>query len=432
VGSVMACCLYELAKRNNVNIDFLLIVRDIKEAKQYLFRAPEVVKSAEFIEIKDFKELFNDPKQYSKQLKDTDVVINTAIPEFNEPILKLATEISAHYCDLASDMYNEQTLKTLQFPQQRFHKKFQQQNLFGLINLGISPGVTNFLIGEKLAKLQSLPQTVIRDIHLFLLEQINSQQIVFSWSPKVALEELEEKPRYIQNNKLVTVEPFSDSVAYEFPHSDTRVEEYPIYQEEVLSLHQTFPQASSIRVSGGGSDVELVKNLFQLNLLSKRNIECMEAGMSVEKIVRMVLPGMKSPQKIEQLLKEGVIKSAQFAAMAEITLEIKEDGQKPALMTESIGLSFHRYADLLGTPYSGATYISYPTGVGAAILLFYTHELWQKDKNQLRGILRAEELPPRMDTARVDLIKREMCAYKIDFISHTHSFTKNKNRSLTK
>ena len=35
---------------------------------------------------------------------------------------------------------------------------------------------------------------------------------------------------------------------------------------------------------------------------------------------------------------------------------------------ETMGLSDLRYRELLGSPYAGATYISYPTVVGAAIL----------------------------------------------------------------
>jgi hypothetical protein len=38
----------------------------------------------------------------------------------------------------------------------------------------------------------------------------------------------------------------------------------------------------------------------------------------------------------------------------------------------TVGLSFLRYRELLGTPYAGATYISYPTAVGAAILGWHT------------------------------------------------------------
>ena len=89
-------------------------------------------------------------------------------------------------------------------------------------------------------------------------------------------------------------------------------------------------------------------------------------------------------------------------------------------------MSFHRYEKLLGTPYSGATYVSYPTGVGAAILLYYTYKSWEKDKKKFMGIIKAEELPSKIGEVIVNDIKREMSSYMIDFISHTHSFLKEK------
>lgn len=63
---------------------------------------------------------------------------------------------------------------------------------------------------------------------------------------------------------------------------------------------------------------------------------------------------------------------------------------KTVEVTETTGLSFHRYAKLLDTPYSGATYISYPTGVGM-----------------------------------VGEVKRELSSYLIDFVTHTHSLIIN-------
>lgn len=423
VGSVMARCLYELCQRNgNKKFQFIFIVRDPKKARQYLFKASHILKTAQFLTVKNFNAIFQNPKKYSQQLSQADIFINTAIPEFNELILKLAIKFKVPYTDLASDMYNERTLKTLKFPQQNFHKQLKQSRVFGLINNGISPGVTNFLVGEKFMQMKESSQCLkIKGIHVYLLEHINSDQIVFSWSPKVALEELEQKPRYVENKKLITIEPFSKSQSYQFPHCKESINQYPIYQEEILSFRDSYPKVQTVRVSSGGSEVQLIKNLFQLNLLSKKNIECIKTNMSIEQIVRKVLPSLQSPQKIENMLSSGIIKHAQFAAMVEITIEVKNCTGKTTLMTETAGLSFHQYSKLLGTPYSGATYISYPTGISAAILLFYTHKLWQENKQQLSGILKTEQLPSKMGPKITDEIKREICSYMIDFVSHSHS-----------
>lgn len=423
-GSVMACCLHELCERQKEKARFLFIVRNPEEAKQYLFRAQGVLDAAGFLVLKDFRELFEHPKRYEKHLKGATVLINTAVPTFNDPILKLAAEFGIHYCDLASEMYNEQTERTLQFSQQEFHEPLKQKGKFGLINVGVAPGVTNFLIGEKLLTLTALPSVRVLGIDIYLLEHITSRQVVFSWSPMVALDELEQKPRYLAQGTLHTVEPFSGARPYAYPHFPAEVEAYPLYQEEILSLHQSFPQIPSIRMFAGGSEVELIKNLYQLNLLSKQDIECVKKNMSVEEIVRMVLPGLETPQEIERLLHEGIIKYAQFAAMAELTLAVESGkGEKRMTVKETTGFSFHQYKDLLNTPYSGSTYIAYVTGVGAAILTCATLRQWQKQSEKLTGILRAEALPAIFGPEVTDSVKRDLCAYKLDFISHTHSFT---------
>ncbi|MEM3122396.1 MAG: saccharopine dehydrogenase NADP-binding domain-containing protein [Candidatus Pacearchaeota archaeon] len=273
VGSVMACCLYELSEKDNDKIRFIFVVRDKEKAKRYLFRAPHILKKSEFLVVKDFKLIFQNPEYYAKHLNNSSIFINASIPNFNIQILKLAIKFKACYTDMAS----EYTSKAINFPQENFHERLENAGLFGLINNGVSPGLTNFLVGEKLKNMKQLKILKnVEAINLYLLENMESEQTVFSWSPEVALEELESKPIYIQNNKLVMVEPFSHSLIYEFSHFRGSMVQYPINQEEVISLHKSFPQIKSIKISTGGSEIELIKNLFQLNLLSKKNIECVK------------------------------------------------------------------------------------------------------------------------------------------------------------
>jgi len=126
VGSVMANCLVELSEKNqDRKARFVFIVRDKKEAEQYLFKSQDLVKESNFVEVRDFTALFSDAREYAKELSDSDVFINAATPDFNDEILKLSIKFGASYCDLASDMYNEKTLQTLWFPQQDCDKKLK-------------------------------------------------------------------------------------------------------------------------------------------------------------------------------------------------------------------------------------------------------------------------------------------------------------------
>ena len=112
----------------------------------------------------------------------------------------------------------------------------------------------------------------IKSVDLYLLEDIDADEIAFSWSPLVALEELAERPRLLRDGRIQVLDPFSAAREHHFPGEMDSTRQYPLYQEELLSLHRSFPEIESIAVYTGGSEVELVKALFKLNLLSKRTL----------------------------------------------------------------------------------------------------------------------------------------------------------------
>ena len=419
VCSVIARLLYDLTKKSsNDEIKFLFVVRDIKKAKSHFFKNTEVLNNSEFLEIKDFEEVFTNYNNYTKYLEKSTIFINTSIPDYNLSIMKLALNFKTNYADLASDIYNDDVISSLQFEQQNLNEEFEKNSLFALINLGISPGITNFLIGERIYSLSNLPyETKVNKIEINLLEEIQSKQLIFSWSPKVAIEEISYSPLFFKKNNLKKIEPFSKSKTYKFPYFKNFVEVYPVFQEEIISLKQSFKDVEDIRMFVGGNEIELMKNLYQLNLLS--NKYCYgykDSKISINSIIKDVIPKMKSPQIIEDYVKNKVIKYAEFSAVADIYLEISyPQNSKKIKSTESIGISFNKYTNLIKTHYSGSTYISYPTGIGAGILIFYT--LLNQKNNEIKGVLVTEKLPSILGAVTNDIIKRELTSYKINLIN---------------
>ncbi|MDN5087649.1 saccharopine dehydrogenase C-terminal domain-containing protein [Aliarcobacter butzleri] len=419
VCSVIARLLYDLSKKSsNDEIKFLFVVRDIKKAKSHFFKNTEVLNNSEFLEIKNFEEIFTNYNNYTKYLEKSTIFINTSIPDYNLSIMKLALAFKTNYADLASDIYNDNVISSLQFEQQSLNEEFEKNSLFALINLGISPGITNFLIGERIYSLSNLPyETKVSKIEINLLEEIQSKQLIFSWSPKVAIEEISYSPLFFKKNKLKKIEPFSKSKTYKFPYFKNFVELYPVFQEEIISLKQSFKDIENIKMFVGGNEIELMKNLYQLNLLS--NKYCYgykDSEISINSIIKDVIPKMKSPQIIEDYIKNKTIKYAEFCAIADIYLEISyPQNSKKIKNVESIGISFNKYTNLIKTNYSGSTYISYPTGIGAGILIFYT--LLNQIFNDIKGVLVTEKLPSILGPVTNDIIKRELSSYKINLIN---------------
>jgi hypothetical protein len=423
VGSSMLICLAELAERDGVPLRFVVVVLEPDLARDALFHAERLFDHIRFVKVPDFDTLFSGHDPQMAQLEGTQLIVNTAHPRFNRPLLELGLTLNAHVVDLASDMYDAETERSLTFSQYAFDQAYQQRGRAALINFGISPGVTNFLIGLRLHQLRAARrrELEIESVDLYLLEDIDADEIVFSWSPLVALEELAERPRLLRNGRLQVLEPFSAAREHTFPGEVTATRQYPLYQEELLSLHRSFPEIESIGVYTGGSEVELVKALFKLNLLSKRTLP-QQSELTVEAMVRAILPGMNKPRRIEDYLRNGVIRRAHFAAAAEIryTEQVRSDRQTTI---ETVGISYLRYQGLLNSPYAGATYISYPTAVGAAILAWHALAFVREESGELRGVITGEDLARLLPRSRVEAIRRDLVAWDIDLFESVRDAT---------
>jgi hypothetical protein len=342
------------------------------------------------------------------------LLVNAALPDFNCPIIELGIRLGAYTVDLASDMYNERTDRTLIFEQYQHDEALRERGVGAFINQGISPGVTDFLIGRCIHGHLDVGGSGLRveSVDLYLLEDIDSDSVVFSWSPVVALEELAARPRILSDGLIRVMDPFSLARYHAFPNEPRPTRQYPLYQEELLALHRAFPQIHSIGIYTGGSEVELVKALFQLNLLSKQTLPD-QPELTVEAMVRAILPGMQRPRRIEDLLRSGVIRRAHFCASAEIRISETIRNERQTVI-ETVGLSFLRYKELLGSPYAGATYISYPTGVGAAILAWHALQHARSAPGEIVGVLSGEDLARLLPQSRADAVRRDLVAWDID------------------
>jgi hypothetical protein len=130
-------------------------------------------------------------------------------------------------------------------------------------------------------------------------------------------------------------------------------------------------------------------------------------------MVRAILPGMQRPRRIEELLRSGVIRRTHFCASAEIRVSETVRSERQTVV-ETVGLSYHRYSDLLGSPYAGSTYISYPTGVGAAIVAWHALQYALAAPGRLVGVLSGEDLAQLLPARSAEAIRRDLVGWDID------------------
>jgi hypothetical protein len=416
VGSSMLICLAEIAERDGVPVHFRVYTIDPAGARDALYHAESLLGQIDLVGVPSFDPLFAGEAPYLEQLQGSVLLVNAAAPFFNGPIIELAMQVGASTLDLASDMYDAETERTLTFSQYQHDAALRERGVAALINFGISPGITNFLIGEHIHHLRQTGRKdlTIESIDLYLLEDIDADAVIFSWAPTIALEELSQHPLQLVQGRMQKLPPFDGARVYDFPHEPKPVRQYPLYQEELLSLHRAFPEIPSIGVYTGGSEVELVKALYQLNLLSQDAVAVSEGkALTVEEVVRAVLPGMKKPRRIEEYLRNGVIRRTHFCAAAEIRTSESVRNERQTLI-ETVGLSYLRYRGLLDSPYAGATYISYPTAVGAAILAWHTLEHNREHPGSIRGVITGEDLAVLLPRQRIDAVRRDLAAWDID------------------
>jgi len=149
VGSSMLICLAELAERDGIPVRFKVFVIDPAAAREALYHAERLMRRIEIIGVPNFDPLLALEGKGAEKLAGAALLVNAAIPRFNCPIIELGIRLGAHTLDLASDMYNPETTSSLTFAQYAHDAALRDKGVVALINMGISPGITNFLIGGR-------------------------------------------------------------------------------------------------------------------------------------------------------------------------------------------------------------------------------------------------------------------------------------------
>lgn len=171
-------------------------------------------------------------------------------------------------------MYGEETQRSQSFAQYEHDAGLRARGATALINLGISPGITNFLIGRRIHELRAAgrKQLSIERIDLDPLEDIDSDE---RRPPATGGRARGAGPapagcRGRAAGRAAAVLPPAQLLV---PQQARPFRQYPLYQEELLSFRRAFPEIPSRgRRVVGRVRGRVVKSLFQLNLLSKRTL----------------------------------------------------------------------------------------------------------------------------------------------------------------
>jgi saccharopine dehydrogenase-like NADP-dependent oxidoreductase len=314
-----------------------------------------IQRAREFLDLKESKIKLikldaSNIKQIIKVAKQTDLIINASLPQFNENIMEASLAVGANYQDLCSylvDFKNPEQLK--------FHQRFKKAKLIGLINTGISPGITNLVAREVADKFDSILEIKIR-----LIEEQKTSELIFAWSPEVALDELTSPPLVYANGRFRLCKPFGDIEEFDFPEPFSKKYVVSIYGDEVATI-PLYIKTRNVNYKSCGTDIEFSKALYRLGLFNKRPIVLGGKKIIPFELFSKIINPVPTPKKMLDLIESGIIENAYLLLVVEVVGW--ESGKKIKIRSAITFPDLRKVSQLL----PGATYISYPTGISAAI-----------------------------------------------------------------
>ncbi len=296
-----------------------------------------------------------DKNSFSNFLREIkpDVVINTSLPGFNLKIMEGCLKAGVNYLDTCSYWdFDENPRAKIPYKMEQldFNNDFKKKGIFGLINAGVSPGLTNLIAKECANRLDSVDFIKIR-----LVEDTGSKELFFSWNKDWLLDEIAWQPLVYYNKKFKLEEPFLGEEEFEFPSPIGKRKVYYFAQDEVGSL-PLYIKTKNLDVKAYDNNIDVSKLLVQLGLTSHNKINIRDFKISPIQFLSAVLPD--SPPGTEKKFKESL-----FAISIEAIGKLK--GRKK-IFKYSVVFPKQRDIEKLGL---NANFISYPTALSVKLFV---------------------------------------------------------------
>ncbi len=245
----------------------------------------------------------SDKNQLQKLFKNlkVDLVINTALPHFNISLLEFCLHKKIDYMDLASYCpFDPDPNEDIPYQELSYDFKFKKKNLIGLVNAGVSPGLTNLLVRECADALDKIDTIKIR-----LIEDTGNKELCFAWSKEWMLDEIASKSLVYQNGRFKVKDNFSEEEEeFNFPSPFGKKKVYLTSQEEVGTI-PFFIKTKNLNIKAYDSQSEISKFLFKSGLVSEKKIKLGKVKISPFEFLSIVLPDTPNIHKDKKL--EGAV-----------------------------------------------------------------------------------------------------------------------------
>jgi saccharopine dehydrogenase-like NADP-dependent oxidoreductase len=297
------------------------------------------------------------------------LIVNASASVFNQIVMRAALHLRAHYLDLSSHL-TKNPFKSEQFA---YAKRFKAKNRTAVINAGAAPGVTNLLVKRAAEQLDE-----VQKVHIRLYESTESDDPISQWSPEVSFDEAISHPRIYRDGKFKMAKRFGELEKFRFADPIGTAKVVLAAQDEVGTLPHSIPMRE-MDVKIGGNEFDRLRRWHKLGKLSK------SLGMHKQRF-----PQTSSPRAIANLIRQGILQNARFAAavlVGGIKRGARED-QHLLIRTDCVFPTLYqiRRQGLFTTP------VAYATAHAAALFIkFFPREM--------AGVFAPEMLPMELRRA---------------------------------
>lgn len=244
-GGVASVLSKLLAKTSYVS-EIICGTVNLTQSKEFIFPHPKI----KLITLDASKE-----EDIEKAAKEVDLIINASLPDFNEIILRAALSTGTNYLDLCSFLKDGKTAEQLKFDQ-----AFKKSKLKAIIGAGVSPGISNLLVANAADKMNEVDEVKIRTI-----EEQKASELIFSWSPKVTLDELTAKPLVLENSEYRSIKPFDEPELFDFPQPYSKKRVMSISCDELATIPH-YVKIKNMTYKATGTDIDFGNALSRLGL----------------------------------------------------------------------------------------------------------------------------------------------------------------------
>jgi hypothetical protein len=232
------------------------------------------------------------PCSIVKAAKGCHLLVNACSAVFNKAILRVALRLRSHYIDTASRL----TQSPFRPEQYRFDRLFRESNRLALIHAGVAPGLTNLLVMQAAAGLDTIERVQVR-----LFEETASDNPVSQWSADDSFDEAVSRPRIYRNGRFELGERFGERELFRFPAPIGQVGVLLAAQDEVVTIPHVL-QIREMDAKIGGIDMERLRRWYRQGKLSRSR-----------GLVEARFPATPTPRAMSKLVRRGILRNERFA-----------------------------------------------------------------------------------------------------------------------